>query len=98
LSACPSIGLSRHKNRQFCLDAVIVSLKYGLSTEGAVKNDGKQRAVAPAKTGSFIRGSGRGSAGSKTPPLPTKKTKMQTSGGEYGGISFEALQVLLGGN
>lgn len=79
------------------MNAVVVSLRRGLSTEGALKNDGKQRAVAPAKTGPFIRGSGRGSAGSKTPPLHTKKTKMQTSGGEYGGISFEALQVLLGG-
>jgi hypothetical protein len=70
-------------------------LKCGLPAEGVAKNDGNQRAAAPAKTGSFVRASGRGgSAGSKAPPLPTKKTKMQTSGGEYGGISFEALQVL----
>ncbi len=64
-----------------------------MSAESGVKGEGKQRALAPAKAGSFVRGNSRGNSGVKTPPLPTKKTKMQSAGVEYEGISFEALQV-----
>jgi len=65
-----------------------------MSAESAGRSEGKQRGAAPSKTGSFIRGNSRATAVAKTPPLPTKKTKMQSSGGEYEGISFKALQVL----